>query len=241
MSHVEFDRQATMIAEQIPSLPEGDRIAAACRGSGNPAALSWLAECLRLDESTTVVDLGGGLGGPSEWLRQHFGCHCINVEVSAGAAAAHVFGTPTIRGCAEHAPIRTDGVDVALLFGVLSVASRADVVLDETFRIARRLGLFDYCSTTGTAVRAGGSTFVSAERLSGQVRAAGWHVVQMAAVTVPPPVAWTDASESIDVEPEGTETEVINAIHAGRIVPFVLHATRADKIRPQLAVRSSSS
>lgn len=160
MSDAEFDRQASLIADQIPSLPARDRIAAACRGSGNPVALSWLAEGLHLDESTTVIDLGAGLGGPSAWLHEHFDCPCINVEVSAGAAAAQIFGTPTICGCAEHAPIRSDSVDVALLLGVLSVVAHPAAVLNEAFRVADRLGVLDYCSATCSAVHVGGSTFV---------------------------------------------------------------------------------
>ena len=226
MSHVEFDQQATLIADQIPSLPEGDRIAAACRGSGNPAALSWLAEALRLDEFTTVIDLGAGLGGPTAWLHKHFGCQCINLEVSAGAATADIFGTPTIYGCAEHAPIRTDSVDVALLLGVLSVVAHIDLVLSEAFRIARRLGVLDYCSTTGATIQAGGSTFVPASRLRNKVRAAGWDIVQMVEVTVPPPITWSDAAELIDVELEATETEVLDAINDGQIAPFMIQAAR---------------
>ena len=226
MSRVEFDQQATMIAGQISSLPEGDRIAAACRGSGNPAALSWLAEGLRLDDSTIVIDLGAGLGGPTAWLNKHFGCQCINLDVSVGATAANIFGTPTIYGCAERAPIRTDSVDVALLLCVLSVVSHADLVLSEAFRIARRLGIFEYCSTTGESVQAGGSTFWPASRLGHKVKAAGWDIVQLVAVNVSPPITWTDAAESIDVEPEATETEVIHAINAGQIAPFMIQAAR---------------
>lgn len=226
MSHVEFDQQASLIADQIPSLPEADRIAAACRGSGNPAALSWLAEGLRLDESTTVIDLGAGLGGPSAWLHKHYGCHCINVEVASRAAAADIFATPTICGCAEQTPIRTDSVDVALLLGVLSVVARADLVLSEARRIALRLGVLEYCSTNGSAIGAGGSMFVPAEHLCDEVSAAGWTTVQMVAVTVPPPATWTDAAELIDIEPEPTESEVIDAIQSGLLVPFMLQATR---------------
>lgn len=226
VSHVEFDQQASAIADLIPSLPEADRIAAACRGSGNPAALSWLAEGLRLDESTTVVDLGAGLGGPSAWLHKHYGCHCINLEVASRAAAADIFATPTICGSAEQAPIRTDSVDVALLLGVLSVVARAELVLREACRIARRLGVLEYCSTTDTAVGAGGSTFLPAEHLRDQVSAADWDIVQMIAVSVPPPTTWTDAAELIDIEPEPTESEVIDAIQSGLLVPFMLQATR---------------
>ncbi|MGZ5379789.1 MAG: class I SAM-dependent methyltransferase [Mycobacterium sp.] len=226
VSDVEFDQQASLIADQIPSLPEADRIAAACRGSGNPAALSWLAEGLRLDESTTVIDLGAGLGGPSAWLHKHYGCHCINLEVASRAAAADIFATPTICGCAEQTPIRTDSVDVALLLGVLSVVARANLVLSEACRIARRLGVLEYCAATGSTVGAGGSTFIPAEHLRNQVNEAGWSSVQMVEVTVPPPTTWTDAAELIDIEPEPTESDVIDAIHAGLIVPFMLQAAR---------------
>jgi ubiquinone/menaquinone biosynthesis C-methylase UbiE len=226
VNEVEFDRQASLIADQIPSLPEADRIPAACRGSGNPAALSWLAEGLRLDRSTTVVDLGAGLGGPSAWLCEHFGCRCINLEVAARAAAAQIFGTPTIRGCAEQAPIRSDSADVALLLGVLSVITHPELALAEALRIARRVGILDYCSTTGNAFTAGGSSFLPADELRRQVHTAGWRIVQFAPVTVPAPHTWTEAAESIDVQPAATEVEVIHAIESGQIAPVMLHAMR---------------
>lgn len=226
MSHVEFDLQASAIANQIPSLPEPDRIAAACRGSGNPAALSWLAEGLRLDESTTVIDLGAGLGGPSAWLHKRYGCYCINLEVAPRAAAANIFATPTICGCAEQPPLRTDSVDVALLLGVLSVVAHAHLVLREAARVAHRLGVLEYCSTTSSAREVGGGTFPTADRFRNQVNAAGWNIIQMAASTVPPPTTWTDAADLIDIEPEPTESEVIDAIQAGLISPFMLHAVR---------------
>lgn len=61
----EFDQQASVIASRLHELPEVEQIAAACRGSGNPAALSWLAECLGLDDKAWVSDLGAGIGGRS--------------------------------------------------------------------------------------------------------------------------------------------------------------------------------
>lgn len=226
MSHAEFDQQASVIADQIPSLPAADRIAAACRGSGNPAALTWLAEGLRLEETTTVIDLGAGLGGPSAWLYKRYGCFCINLEVAPRAAAANIFSTPTMCGCAEQTPIRSNSIDVALLLGVLSVVAHTDVVLSEARRIAHRLGVLDYCSTTSSTAEVGGSTFVPADDLRKQVCAGGWNIIQMTAITVPPPSTWTDAAELIETEPELTESEVIAAIHAGVIAPVMLQASR---------------
>jgi hypothetical protein len=111
MSDTEFGEQAASIAAQIPELPSEDRIAAACRGSGNPVALAWLAENLQLNESATVVDLGAGLGGPAEWMRARYQCTVIAVEPEPQAAAAgsSLFALPTSlviardgRICARH-------------------------------------------------------------------------------------------------------------------------------------------
>jgi hypothetical protein len=115
---------------------------------------------------------------------------------------------------------------VALLLGVLSVVSCAEAALRETRRIARRVGVLEYCSTTGSTLALGGSEFVTANALRDQVRTTFGTVVEFAEVTLPAPRSWTAASAAIDVAPEPTERQVADAIQAGYLVPFVLHAAR---------------
>jgi hypothetical protein len=228
MSAHEFDEHAAQIAEQLPALDLADRIAAACRGSGNPAALAWLAESLHLSADAFAVDLGAGLGGPARWLSDRFGWSVVAVEPAAGAieAAASVFGVLAVRASAGAAPFAADSFDVALLLGVLSVAAEPDRVLAESRRIAPRLGVLDYCATGSSPVQVGGSSFLPADDLAELVASNGWNVLHTVPASVPAPRAWRDAADGIDVEHDASESEVIAAIEAGRLAPVMLVAER---------------
>lgn len=224
----EFDQQASVIASRLHELPAGDRIAAACRGSGNPAALSWLAECLGLDHGAWVIDLGAGIGGPGAWLARRYGCQIVNLEPAplAARAANRLFGAPTICGEAERVPVKDDAFEVGLLLGVLSVVERPGQVLREARRIAYGLGVMEYCSTTGKEVAVGGSRFIPPEQLRGLMEESGWQVAQEAAASVPSPRAWTEATEKLEIEQEDSEAEVVDAIEAGLLAPIMMQAVR---------------
>jgi SAM-dependent methyltransferase len=228
MSEDEFDAQAAAIAVELPRLPIEEQIAAACRGSGNPAALAWLAESLEVNESTRIVDLGAGLGGPAAWFAARYRCPVVALEPAGGAAsaAASLFGLPVMQARADSSPVHADAFDVALLLGVVSVVPDAVAVLSEARRVGRRLGLLDYCSTGRDEVEAGGSRFRSPDTLTALVTRAGWSVDEGSAVSVPAPQSWADAAEAIDVDPEPSEAQVIAAISDGSIAPFMLVASR---------------
>jgi ubiquinone/menaquinone biosynthesis C-methylase UbiE len=228
MSDDEFDRQAAAIAEQIPKLPDIDRIAAACRGSANPAALAWLAENLTLQTGTTVVDLGLGLGGPAAWFADRYGCDVVGLDPMEGAArgARDLFGLTVVRADSAGLPFRSDAFDVSLLLGVVSVVARPDAVLAEAARVSRRLGVLDYCSTRGSDLSVGGSHFPTPDALASAVEAAGWTLRQATSVSTPPPESWSHAADEIDVPVEPDEAEVGRAIEAGDLVPHLLVAER---------------
>jgi SAM-dependent methyltransferase len=228
VSDGEFDVQASAIAVELLDLPSEAQIAAACRGSGNPAALAWLGVHLRVNPGTSFVDIGAGLGGPAAWLVARYHCRVIALDPAAGAAcaAASLFMLPVMLARADSLPVRSDAFDVALLLGVVSVVSDAVDVLGEAHRVGRRLGLLDYCATRRGQVEAGGSRFVSSEALTGLVTRAGWVVDRIDAVPVPAPQSWLDAADSVDVEVEPSEAEVIAAIAEGAIAPFMLVAER---------------
>ncbi len=228
MSSGEFDQQAAVIAEQIPELPEADRFPAASRGSANPAALAWLAEGLRFDAGTRVVDLGAGLGGPAGWLAARYGCTVVALEPAPGAAAgaADLFELPVIRGAADAAPLRDGAFDVALLLGVTSVVADPGVVLAEAARLAPGLGLLDYCATGDEAVEAGGSRFLTPAELLAAAEAAGWEVEQSAPLNLASPRSWSTAADAVDAPAHADEAEVVAAIDGGRIAPFLAMARR---------------
>jgi len=227
MSDTEFGDQAAQIAARLQDLGEDDRIAAACRGSGNPVALAWIAENLRLHDTSTVVDLGAGLGGPSAWMRARYRCRVVAVEPEeqAATAASSTFALTTVVAAADKAPFAADAFGTALLLGVVSVVARPHIVLGEARRIAGSLGLMDYCSTGTEAVRAGGSTFPTETKLREMV-AVYWRLEQFAGVSVEPPHTWSRASDDVETEPDPDEADVVQAIDEGRIAPIMLVATR---------------
>ena len=228
MSSGEFDRQAAVIAEQIPRLPEAERYAAASRGSANPAALVWLAEGLGLDGGCVVADLGAGLGGPAAWLADRYGCRVVALEPAAGSieGAKRLFGLPSVLGRADVAPFRDDAVDVALLLEVTSVVDDAHATLAEACRLAPRLGLLDHCATGERAVTAGGSTFLPPAELLARAVEGGWEIDQSSAVQVPPPRTWAEAGDAVEAPADDDEDEVVAAIERGDIAPFMAVAHR---------------
>jgi len=92
----EFDDIAALTAERLAVRPVDERIAAACRGSGNPAALAWLAEECGIGPETRAVDLGSGLAGPAAWLARRYDCSVVALDPSPGATrgARQLFDLP---------------------------------------------------------------------------------------------------------------------------------------------------
>jgi SAM-dependent methyltransferase len=228
MSDSEFGKQAAEIAVRVERLPRDQQIAAACRGSGNPAALAWIAENLRLTDASTVVDLGAGLGGASAWLRSRYRCSVVGVEPEEQAArgARSIFSIPMVVATAHPAPFAARTFDAALLLGVVSVVADPESVLEEAGRISAALGLLDYCSTNNDPVSVGGSQFSTESHLRRMVTAAGWHVEQCVHVAVDTPDTWARASEYANALWNPDEAEVARAIEDGLIAPIMLVAHR---------------
>ena len=61
----EFDTAAEWTARVAADLGPEYYIAAACRGSGQPAVLDWLLERLGPRPGQLMIDVGAGLGGPA--------------------------------------------------------------------------------------------------------------------------------------------------------------------------------
>ena len=230
MTDAEYDIEAAAVTDRIMSMPANSRVAAACRGSANPAALAWLSEALDIGPDVRVGDFGAGIGGPAAWLARHWRCDVVAVDPAPGSVrgARALFEVPVVQAAAQHLPFRLDAFDVGLLLGVISVVEEPGAVLREVGRVASRLGVLDYCSSRSVAVHAGGSTFPTPDALIGMCQAHGWSVSDGLTIDVLAPPLWTAAAETAQrgvVVPEA-EREVIAAIESGALTPFMLTAFR---------------
>lgn len=224
----EFEAAARTTADRLRGAPLLDRIAVACRGSANPAALAWIAEGLALDDESVVIDLGAGLGGPAAWLALRYRCRVVAVEPapSAAAGAEPLFDVPAVRGDASRAPLRDGCAHAVLLLGVASVVPEPVKVLCEARRLGHGLGLLDYCARGRTPVEAGGSTFPPVRELVDWMRMARWDVLASTEVDLPGPPPWQRAIDEIDAAPTSDdEDEVRRVIEANDVVPTMMIAT----------------
>ena len=163
----------------------------------------------------------------------------VALEPAAGAVqgAVRLFDFPGARlsmvlGSALAVPFAAHRFDAALLLGVLSVVDPPTTALDEARRVGRRLGVWDYCSTTGSPVHAGGSRFPTPSELARWLAATGWQVVGTLDQLGEPPAEWragADVSpDDVPDEAVESEAEVVAAIESGRLEPRVLVARRVE-------------
>lgn len=142
----EFDTVAGWTESVVRELGADYAIPAACRGSGQPSWLRWIADALRLRPIDRFLDAGAGLGGPAAWLRENHGVDPVHAEPMTGAClgARRLFGRPTVAAWSQALPFRDGTFDAAWLLGVLC-ATRAKVpALTELRRVlvpGGRLGL----------------------------------------------------------------------------------------------------
>jgi len=219
----EFRSAARRAEEVLSDLDRHDAVAAACRGSGNPAALAWLAEACELDESTRLLDLGGGLGGPAAWVEDRYGCAVVMADpvTEAARVARATFGLRGAAATGASLPFADSSFDVCWLLGVVSVVESISAVLGEVARVAPTFGAIAYVSTSAESVESGGSRFPSRAQLHGELRAAGWHLTAgPARPALPPPPTWQNAGQTLDRDDD--EQAVACEIADGRIEALVM-------------------
>jgi SAM-dependent methyltransferase len=151
----EFDTVAEWTAQVAVDLGRDYHVPAACRGSGQPAALDWLLTGLAPRPGERLLDVGAGVGGPAAYGSQQTGVEPILVEPEPGAcrAARRLFGFPTFQGDATRLPFADQAVTLAWCLGVLCTTSGAPAqleVLRELRRVVRpggRVGLLVFLAT----------------------------------------------------------------------------------------------
>lgn len=205
----EFDTVARWTAEVALDLGPEFHIPAGCRGSGNPHALDWLIDSLRLGPATRMVDIGAGVGGPAGYAQERCGVCPVLVEPEHGAclAASELFDLLVIRADATETPFADGIFDVAWCLGVLcTAAGPADQlrVLRELRRItvgSGRIGMLVVVAMTEPlSDPPEGNYFPTADVLDGLLAEAGLRVQARVDVQglLDAPDAWTQRTGVIE-------------------------------------------
>ncbi|MEJ2870559.1 class I SAM-dependent methyltransferase [Actinomycetospora sp. OC33-EN08] len=205
----EFDTVAAWTERAVAELGSDHAIPAACRGSGRPADLAWLADGLELHDGDRFLDAGSGLGGPTAWLATEYSWRwrgpvvLAEPMVHAAAASVRLFGRPALAAWTEELPLRDDCVDAAWALGVLDTVPDKRAVLTELHRVLRpgaRLGLLVLVARGERAAEMESNSFPTDVDLHRDLAATGFRVhdrIEAAALPDAPP-EWTRRAEAVD-------------------------------------------
>lgn len=132
----EFDTVAWWTATAVAELGEDHALPAACRGSGSPAALDWLAGSMGLGAGTRLLDSGAGVGGPAEYAARTYDVVPVLAEPMEGAcrAAKRLFDRPVVVADGLALPVADAAFDAAWSLGVLCTIDDKRTYLDELRR-----------------------------------------------------------------------------------------------------------
>lgn len=202
----EFDVVPGWTVEAVRELGAEHALPAACRGSGGPGALRWLAEQLGLRAGTSLLDSGAGMGGPAELAAGDTGAHVVLAEPMTGAcrAAVALFGRPTVVALGEALPFGADTFDVAWSLGVLCASDEQAGLVAELARVVRpggAAGLLVYTRRVPHPdEQPEGNHFPTRDELDELLTAAGLQVRVQADLADLPAAGplWTRRSDEID-------------------------------------------
>ena len=202
----EFDTVATWTADAVDELGQEHALPAACRGSGSPAALRWVADRLDVAAGTRLLDSGAGVGGPAQLVREERGAVPTLVEPMAGAcsAAARLFDHRVVVGDGAALPVGDGTYDVAWSLGVLSTVEDKAAHLAELRRSVGpggRVGLLVFVRTVAHLPdEPEGNSFVTEAELDDLVRAAGLEILAAGYLDdhAAAPPEWQEAVAAVD-------------------------------------------
>jgi SAM-dependent methyltransferase len=202
----EFDTMAAWTAEAVAELGEDHAIPAACRGSGSPAALEWLAAGLRLRPGMSLLDCGAGVGGPAELAALRFGVAPVLAEpmISACQASARLFGRPVVAAGGERLPFSSGVFDAVWSLGVLCTVADQAALLAELRRVAGSaalVGLLVFLRTRPQLPeQPEGNHFLNADELDRLLTAGHFEVVERAELAdfPAPEPDWQAAADRVE-------------------------------------------
>jgi SAM-dependent methyltransferase len=207
----EFDTVAGWTARVAMDLGPDYHVPAACRGSGQPAALDWLLTGLQPGPGDLLLDAGAGVGGPAAYASQHAGIRPVLAEPEPEACRASrwLFGSPVVQADATRLPFADAVVTLAWCLGVLCTTPGPDAqlaILRELSRVVRpggRIGLLVFLATVSELDDPPeGNHFPSAAALAAQLGAAGLAVLDRAltADLPAPSPSWHQRTQAVESE-----------------------------------------
>jgi len=242
----EFDVFATWTVEAVQRLGPDHAIPAGCRGSASPGALAWLGEACELAEGSSLVDVGGGVGGPAAFAAERFGVHPILIEPMLGAcrAAQTLFGMPSLAGSGDRLPLASGSVDAAWCLGVLCTTTQKAEVIGELRRVLRpgaSLGLLVFVAAQPHPPGSpDGNEFPTTAMVLELLAKAGFDVVEQvdAEDFAEAPLSWTERADRVQHAIEQThaadprfalaqdqQQRISHLLATGQVTGKLLHAT----------------
>jgi SAM-dependent methyltransferase len=242
----EFDTEAAWAVEILAEMAPDDAIPGACRGSGDPAALDWLADALEVNQATRFLDLGGGIGGPAAWLRQRQGCDPVVADpmIDAVRGARTLFDLAAV-AVLDQLPFARATFDAAWALAVLSTVDDKALTLSELHRVVApggHLGLHEYLRTVEHVDEPpAGNDFLTFAELTTALAYAGFEVVEDVhadQLDSPPPdwqasadhvkhaLAERHAGEEALEEGQRAESRFAELLANGTLTVRLIHATR---------------
>lgn len=182
----EFDTVARWTADAVEELGEDHALPAACRGSGSPDALQWLADALALSPGTSLLDVGAGLGGPAEAAARAYDVRPVLTEPMVGAclAASRLFSRPTAVADGAALPFPDGSFDAVWSLGVLCTLEDKATLMREVVRVVVPegvVGLLVYVRRVETLPeQPEGNHFPTAEELDELLAEVGLRIVDSA-------------------------------------------------------------
>lgn len=208
----EFGALARWTHEAVLALGRDHALPAACRGSGKPAVLDWLLDGLAAEPGAHLLDVGAGLGGPPAYARDRARVRpvCVDPMVEACAAAASLFGLPSLVADGSRLPFADRRFGLAWSLGTLCTTTDKDLWLRALHRVLRpggRLGLLVLVATGASFSVPWGNAFPSEGDLLDLLEGAGFAVLQR---------GWSDELPAADPQWQAAEDAVRREVEAVR-------------------------
>ncbi|NPC97827.1 methyltransferase domain-containing protein [Nocardioides sp. zg-DK7169] len=211
----EFDTVAAWTADAVAVLGPDHALPAACRGSGSPGALDWLAEAMGVSAGTHLLDSGAGVGGPAAYLARTRGARPVLAEPMVGAcrAARRLFGSPVVAADGARLPFGAGTFDSAWSLGVLCTLEDKRSYLRELARVVRdggAVGLLVYTRTVEELPdQPEGNWFPSRAELVADLEACALSVLDEVPLADVPgtPEDWQRAADAVEAEVERVHGE----------------------------------
>lgn len=202
----EFDTVAAWTADAVARLGPDHALPAACRGSGSPAALDWLARVMGVRAGTRLLDSGAGVGGPAAYAARTHGAVPVLAEPMEGAcrAARRLFGEPVVVADGAALPFGDGVVDAAWSLGVLCTLEDRRGYLRELVRVVRpggAVGLLVYARAVDhLPEQPQGNHFPNREELAADLAACGLSVREEVALADldGTPDDWQAAADAVE-------------------------------------------